>query len=382
MNFSVHQPDLKKAKSQKEGLIMAEIEIKKSEKELMDDRQYWWWAEKKRSPRLNYLRKAVWSKASKGSSWLPGVQVDLENIRWLTKVFKEAPPSEPFIITRARALAALLDNMPVFITDHSRIQGYPGSAPHLITWIPTASFMINEDMLNDRTGIVSDEDLEEVKEMVDFWKGRTYHDVCHQYHSRKERVIQLMTDFIQPGREMAAFDYVVPQPDWMYQGFDSIINTIDENLKDAEKKMRETPTAEEQVSYMEKIDTWKAMKICLEATIRHARRISRLAKIIAENFETDQKRRQELLRVSETCDKVPAKPPEHLWEAIQFDHFVQIAYRLEWHNAAWPWRQDYWHLPFYKKDVIEEKNLTRDEVVEYCAEWMMAAYAIGSRVLC
>jgi formate C-acetyltransferase/benzylsuccinate synthase len=356
---------------------MAQLEIKKSEKELLDNRQYWWWAEKKRSPRLNYLRKAVWSKATKGSSYLPGVQVDVDSMRWHTKVFKEAPPSEPFIITRARAFEAVMDNMPVFITDHSRIQGYPGSAPHLITWISTASSTVNEDLLNDRTGIIPEEDLEEAKAMVDFWKGRTYEDKSKQYQSRKERVMGLMGDYLAPGRDLAAFDYVVPQPDWMYQGFDSIIKTIDEKLKDAEKKMRETPTAEEQVSYMEKIDTWKAMKICLEATIRYSRRISRLAKIIAENYETDPKRRQELLQVSETCYKVPAKPPEHLWEAIQFDHFAQIAYRMEWHNAAWSWRQDYWHWPFYNKDVLEEKNLTREDVVEYCAEWMIAAYSIG-----
>lgn len=141
--------------------------------------------------------------------------------------------------------------------------------------------------------------------------------------------------------------------------------------------MREASTAKEHVCHMEKIDTWKAMKICLEASIRYARRISWLAKIVAENFETDPKRRQELLQISETFYNVPAKPPEHLWEAIQFDHFVQIAYRLEWQNAAWPWRQGYWHWPFYKKDVIEEKTLTRDDVIEYCAEWMIMAYTIG-----
>ncbi|MDY6855303.1 MAG: pyruvate formate lyase family protein, partial [Thermodesulfobacteriota bacterium] len=166
---------------------MVQEEIKKSEKELLDDRQYWWWAEKKRSPRLNYLRKAIWSKASKGSSYLPGVQVDLENFRWHTKIFKEAPPSEPFIITRARAFAALLENMPVFITDHSRIQGYPGSAPHLITWIPTTSTTLNEDTSNDRTGIIPDDEIEEAIEMVKFWKGRTYEDKCIQYQTHRQR---------------------------------------------------------------------------------------------------------------------------------------------------------------------------------------------------
>ena len=68
---------------------MAKAELKKNENELLEDREYWWWAEKKRSPRIKYLRKAVWSKATKGSSYLPGVQVDLENARLQTNVFKD-----------------------------------------------------------------------------------------------------------------------------------------------------------------------------------------------------------------------------------------------------------------------------------------------------
>ena len=352
-------------------------EIKKSKEGLYTEREFWWWAEKERPERLNYLRKAVWSKATKGSSWLPGVQVDLENMRFQTKVFQNASPSESFIITRAKAIAEVLDNQPIFITDKSRIQGYPGSAPHLITWIPTASTVLNEDMLNDRTGLFSDEDRDEVKEMVSYWKGRTYQDKCHQYQDRREKVMSLMADLMTPGRDLVAFDYVTLQPDWMYQGFDSIIKTIEDNIADAEKQRREASTAEDQVAFLPKIETWRSMKICLEAAIRYARRYSRLAKIIAENYETDPKRQEELIRISETCEKVPARPPEHLWEAMQFDHFAQIVYRLEWHNAAWSWRQDYWHWEFYKKDVLEEKTLTREDVVEYCGEWMIAAFSIG-----
>ena len=192
---------------------MAQLEtekVKKSAEELSDSRQYWWWAEKKRSPRLNYLRKAIWSKGHKGSAWLPGIKMDLDNMRRHTKIFKEAPPAEPVILTRARALTDVLDNMPIFITDHSRIVGYPGSAPHLITWIPTSCFMLNEDMRNDRTDIIPEEDREDVKEMVEFWKGRTLQDRCRQYQTRKERVLPAMADFIQPGRDLFSFDYIVP----------------------------------------------------------------------------------------------------------------------------------------------------------------------------
>ena len=89
--------------------------------------------------------------------------------------------------------------MPVFITDHSRIVGYPGSAPHLITWIPTASSMLNEDTVNDRTGIVPEENLEEAKEMVKFWKGRTYEDKCRPVSYPQGKGDGAMADFISAG---------------------------------------------------------------------------------------------------------------------------------------------------------------------------------------
>ncbi|MFZ2634649.1 MAG: pyruvate formate lyase family protein, partial [Desulfosalsimonadaceae bacterium] len=49
-----------------------------------------------------------------------------------------------------------------------------------------------------------------------------------------------------------------------------------------------------------------------EACIILAERYARLARIIAENFESDPKRKEELLRISETCEQVPAKTPRNL----------------------------------------------------------------------
>ena len=74
--------------------------------------------------------------------------------------------------------------------------------------------------------------------------------------------------------------------------------------------------------------------------IRWARRYSRLAKIIAENFETDPKRREELLRIAEVCEKVTARPPGHLQESLQFNPFIQIACRYEAGEGARPCRPD------------------------------------------
>ena len=55
---------------------MATTDKEKKLQDFVDKREYWKWAETARSPRVKYLRKAVWSKASNGASYLPGIKMD------------------------------------------------------------------------------------------------------------------------------------------------------------------------------------------------------------------------------------------------------------------------------------------------------------------
>jgi pyruvate-formate lyase len=80
-------------------------------------------------------------------------------------------------------------------------------------------------------------------------------------------------------------------------------------------------THPDQLDWIEKINEWKAMIIADKAVIAWARRFSRLAKIMAENFEQDSRRKEELLKISDNCHKCPAEPAEHLWEALQTQWF-------------------------------------------------------------
>ncbi|MDY6843641.1 MAG: pyruvate formate lyase family protein, partial [Thermodesulfobacteriota bacterium] len=229
--------------------------------EALEKREFWNWAEKARSPRINYLRKAIWSKASKGSSFLPGISVCTEGLYWFTKVFQEADPSEPFIITRAKALATLLDNISIFIIDQTLIVGYVGSAPHMVYWLPLVSDDINTDIYNDRMDILDEEDRPWIKEAIDWWKSRTYRAVASKYHTKRERI----GADTGTGGNYRSFDYVTPQLDWMFGlGFNGMIKAIDENITNANKKLHHSvPNAEEQISYMSKLNAWTAMKICL-----------------------------------------------------------------------------------------------------------------------
>ncbi len=349
--------------------------------ELLEKGEYWNWAEKARSPRMDYLRKAIWSKATKGSAYLPGIQAETELIYWGAKVFKEADPMEPWVLTKARALSVIFEKIPIFIIDQSRIVGYNGSAPHKIQWIPWASYMGNEDIFNDRSGYISEDDRPWLKEALDYWKPRTLLAKAEKYLTSKERMISAMGMTLWGNRALSNFDYVTLQPEWLYKGgVAGIIRQIDENLADAHKKLHEgAPDGAEAFELLPKIDQWKAMKTSLEGVLTWTKRHARLARIVAENFTTDVTRKDELLTIAETCEKVPEHPPENFREAIQFDHFMSLSYRFEWGSpGAWPCRYDHTQWKYYKKDVIDEKTMTREDAVEYCAELRMRCYETNS----
>ncbi|MDY6844882.1 MAG: pyruvate formate lyase family protein, partial [Thermodesulfobacteriota bacterium] len=359
---------------------MAEDKAKALEDQELEEKQQWWWlAEKRRSARLDYLRKAVWQKGAKGTSYLPGIKIDLEFPLLYTESYRENE-GDALITRRAKALSHAWDNMSIFIMDHAQLVGYLGTAPHNIAWLPFGSFLTNEDVYNDRTTIPEpeEESLQTIRQICDYWGPRTEATKVFEVLP-PEDVMKCLTGFIGWGVPLVSASYATKQFDYfMKLGFDGVIKEIDDKIRDAEERLYKGVPDREDMEYIKKLTNWRAMKLALEAAIRHVKRYSRLAKIIAENFETDPVRKKELLRISETCTKIPAKPPEHLWESLQFDHFRNILGKWEGGGGTWPGRPDYWHWPYYEKDVIKEKNLTRGETLDFLGEYLIKVYEIGN----
>src|SRR3989304_1380911 len=91
-----------------------------------------WWmeADKERTERLRYLRKACYPKHPLGGAFMKEVGLCTERLKWFTKVYKETD-GLPWKIRRAMALAAYIENVPVFIGDYSQLIGYDASKPNL-----------------------------------------------------------------------------------------------------------------------------------------------------------------------------------------------------------------------------------------------------------
>ena len=155
------------------------------------------------------------------------------------------------------------------------------------------------------------------------------------------------------------------------RAFEDLIREIDAKIEEAEDQTVSDPRPEILPLY-DRIHNWEAMKIMLEAGIKWARRYARLARIIAENFETDPGRKEELLKVAETCERVPANPPRTLQESLQYGPFRPDP-GPDRTGGGGPGRPDRITTigPCYKKDVLDEKNITRDQAIELIGEFMI-----------
>ena len=350
--------------------------------EEFEKKQEWWWAaEKQRSQRLDYLRKAVWKKGAIGGNYNPGIKIDMELATLFTDTyFSDDAKHDEQMMRKAKALAHVLDNIPIFITDRAQLVGYVGSAPHTIAWRVDGASMVNEEVYNE-PGIheePEDESLKKVAELCGKWAGEAAIDKLARLLD-PEDAVKFMSGAIGWGTPTSAFGYSGKDYEYFMtgkRGFEDIIKEIDANLEAAEEKTIGVPGPDLLPLY-KKIQNWDAMKLVLEAAIRFANRYARLARIVAENFESDPQRKEELLRIAETCEQVPARPPRNLQESLQLDHFVQVLVRFEAYEGAWPARPDYYHGPYYDKDVNIEKRLTKEEALDLVGEFLIRAYEVG-----
>ena len=111
---------------------------------------------------------------------------------------------------------------------------------------------------------------------------------------------------------------------------------------------------------------YQVCKKCLEAVITHSEHYADIADDLSKK-EKDNNRRQELKKISCICRKVPSKPAESFYEALQSVHF--ISYCLSMNPFRFCFQQfqlghpDRYLLPYYLKD-IKNGIITKDEAQE------------------
>lgn len=208
--------------------------------------------------------------------------------------------------------------------------------------------------------LLSKEDKQWLKECAEYWHGKCMQDVG----DRLWKEVYEKADYIENGWKAVLYTaphdpapegrYVLDFETALSDGFNKII-----------ERMRNKIRAAVVTDYhsAEKIYFWRAGIRALTAAIRWAHNYAGKAREMAE-VVNDQARKEELLRIAERCERVPACPPRDFREAMQAFWFIYLAGHIEGSHLGYsPGRFDRYMYPYYKRD-IDAGKITNEDVLE------------------
>ena len=147
------------------------------------------------------------------------------------------------------------------------------------------------------------------------------------------------------------------------------VEMAEEHIREARAAMAKEPwDATKGLPLIPKIDNWQAMVIADKAVISWARRHARLCKIVAENFETNQARKDELMELADISYRVPAEPCKGLKDAFQAKWYTYlVCHAIERYASGYAHLEDKLLYPYYKISVDDKtfQPMTYTDAVEW-----------------
>lgn len=268
----------------------------------------------------------------------------------------------PIELRRAQVMKDLLEKMSVYILDGELIVGqntkeYVGAPvfPEVDTaWLEEELKLQDQKDLGVEIPKMTEKVKQDFKEIISYWKGRSLRHVTWDRLPKQDRVFRDHLVYMESMDPAALGRTMIDVKKVIAKGFLGIKEEIEE-------RAAQHPMADPQ--YEEKIRFWKAGSIVCEAMATFGSRYAEEALRLAKE-EPSPKRRQELLRIAEVCNRVPARPARDLYEAVQSCWFAQlIALSEHGGEGPAPGRVDQYFYPFYKKD-LKEGRITPEQAQE------------------
>jgi formate C-acetyltransferase len=288
----------------------------------------------------------------------------IERDRIEVRVMKETE-GEPMVTRKAKVFATIVRELPIDIFPDELLVGWYDSIPNNCP-LPVRADPKLEDYLDtidsrERNPIfVTEEQKRELKEeIIPYWRGNG--------NWEKTRLSPIHYDPVPPEfppelwysiQSMAAWHigHFIPNNEKVLKkGFLGI-------KKDAEERLgRIDQTNPEEVK---KIPFLEGVIMAMGAAAEIGKRFADRAKELAEE-EIDTERKEELLKIAEVCNWVPANPARTFYEAIQSIWFSHILHWWEARDCASisPGRMDQYLYPYFEADV-REGRITKGKVQE------------------
>lgn len=265
-------------------------------------------------------------------------------------------------IFRAKVVNHIMENMTTLIMDDELIVGtetnvYKGANLH--PEFQSSSWYVSDiDDFPTREKdpyYISPEDRDTILETLKYWEGKSMEDISDTAMPEKIKALE-KDDIICVGLENGVSgETTCDHEKILTVGLRGYIDECQRNIDSIIPQ-----TMEEQA----RVDFWKACIIQSEGLITYAHRMAEEAERQAAEC-SDEKRKRELLMIAENCRVVPENPPETFYQALQAVWFVHVYFYIEVCTTACGFgRFDQYMWPLYKKDVIDEQNISREEALE------------------
>ena len=298
--------------------------------------------------------------------------VSIERAVYFTESFRNTE-GEAINVRFAKALRHTAEHLTLHIDDDQLFAGQiggPGRYGVLYPELDACFFKNLRSVLSDRseaTFELTEEDrLYLAEKVAPYWENRTYYEAFSE--ALPEDLLRLT---YEPGNKKKS-RYLINETQtmnsatqWVHNYETGLTKGFLSLMKDAEKELdtidQEKMTDEDYKATREYLE---ATVIVCEAVITFARRYSEEAARLAE-IEKNPVRRAELERISENLKKVPAKPAESFYEALQSQFIMQMFSRMEQKTAGTisNGRMDQYLFPYYEKD-IRDGRITEEEADE------------------
>lgn len=266
-------------------------------------------------------------------------------------------------IFRAKVVKYIMEHMTTLIMDDELIVGTPtnkyrGANLHPEFQSSTEFYLPELDAFPLRKTDpydISPEDRELILKTLPYWEGKSMQDMSKKALPA-DILERIHDDIITVGlTNGVSGETTCDHEKLLAVGLKGYIDECRENIRSTLCSSKED---------QQRVDYWNACIIQCEGLIEYAHRMAAEAERQAAAC-TDLKRKQELLTVAANCRVVPENPPQTFQQALQLVWFVHVYFHIEVCTTANGFgRFDQYMWPFYEKDVLLEKNITKDEALE------------------
>jgi formate C-acetyltransferase len=275
-------------------------------------------------------------------------EICVERAQLITESYKETE-DQPIHLRRAKALEKILSGMTVFIQDDELIVGNQCTKPRSAPVYPEFSCKWLEaelDRLAKRTGdvfLISEEKKQILRDVFPYWDGKTSNELAtalmpHDALNAQAAGVFTVGNYYFNGVGHISVDYAKV----LANGLNGIIEQVKKEMAGLEISNPE---------HLKKMQFLEAVVISNNAVILFAERFAGEAERLAQH-EKSPARKAELLEIARVCHKVPAKPAETFWEAVQSFWFVQLVLQIESNgHSISPMRFDQYMYPYLAGDA-------------------------------